>query len=253
MTQPKTALRLALIGYGKMGKEVERVAIDRGMQITARVDIDTPSLLIDGVQSADVAVHFALPPTVAKHVEELAKMRKPIVIGTTGWEGDRERIQSLVQSSGIGLVHASNFSLGVNVFYRILKEAGSLFDRFAEYDVSIHEIHHKDKVDSPSGTAVSIANVLLSTIKRKREILAGSPEGKIRPEQLQVSSGRIGSVVGTHSVRFDSAADSIEIVHTAKNRAGFALGAIVAAEWIKGKQGMYTFDEVLEDVLNQKR
>jgi 4-hydroxy-tetrahydrodipicolinate reductase len=253
MTQANTALRLALIGYGKMGKEVERVAIDRGMEITARVDIDTPSLSVEGVKKADVAIHFALPPTVVKHVEELAKLRKSIVVGTTGWQADLERIQSLVQSSGIGLVHASNFSLGVNVFYRVLKEAGSLFDRFPDYDVSVHEIHHKDKVDSPSGTAVSIANVLLSTIKRKREILAGSPDGKIRPEQLQVSSGRIGSVVGTHSVRFDSAADSIEIVHTAKNRVGFALGAVVAAEWIKDKQGMYTFDEVLEDVLNQKR
>jgi 4-hydroxy-tetrahydrodipicolinate reductase len=253
MTQPNTALRLALIGYGKMGKEVERVAIDRGMEITARVDIDTPSLSVDGVRAADVAVHFALPPTVVRHVEELAKMRKSVVIGTTGWQSDREQIQQLVQSFGIGLVHASNFSIGVNVLYRILQEAGSLFDRFAEYDVSVHEIHHKDKADSPSGTAVSIANVLLSTIKRKSEILAGSPDGKIRPEQLQVSSGRIGSVVGTHSVRFDSAADSIEIVHTAKNRVGFALGAVVAAEWIKDKQGMYTFDEVLEDVLNQKR
>jgi 4-hydroxy-tetrahydrodipicolinate reductase len=253
MTQPTKALRLALIGYGKMGKEVERVAVDRGMVITARVDVDTPSLSTEGVQNADVAVHFALPPTVVKHVEELANLRKPIVVGTTGWQSDREKVRRLVQSSGIGLVHASNFSLGVNVLYRILREAGTLLDRFEEYDVSVHEIHHKDKVDSPSGTAVSIANVLLSTIKRKREILSGSPDGKIRPEQLQVTSGRIGSVVGTHSVKFDSAADSIEIVHTAKNRTGFALGAVVAAEWIKDKQGIFTFEEVLEDVFNQNR
>jgi 4-hydroxy-tetrahydrodipicolinate reductase len=253
MTDSVRALRLALIGYGKMGKEVERVAVDRGMQITARVDVDTPSLSIEGVQQADVAVHFALPPTVVKHVEELAVLRKSIVIGTTGWQNDHERIQSLVQSSGIGLVHASNFSLGVNVFYRILKEAGTLFDRFNDYDVSIHEIHHKDKVDAPSGTAVSIANILLSAIKRKKVILTGSPEGKIRPDQLHVTSGRIGAVVGTHKVQFDSTADSIELVHTAKDRSGFALGAIVAAEWIKDKQGMYTFDEVLEDVFNQKR
>jgi 4-hydroxy-tetrahydrodipicolinate reductase len=252
MIQPARTLRLALIGYGKMGKEVERIALDRGMEITARVDVDTPSLSIEGVRTADVAVHFALPPTVVKHVEELAKLRKPVVIGTTGWQNDCEKVQSLVQSSGIGLVHAANFSLGVNVFYRILKEAGTLFDQFAEYDVSVHEIHHKEKVDSPSGTAVFIANVLLSAIKRKREILTGSPEGKIRPEQLQVTSGRIGSVVGTHSVRFDSTADSIEIVHTAKNRTGFALGAVVAAEWIRDKHGMYTFDEVLEDAFKQK-
>jgi 4-hydroxy-tetrahydrodipicolinate reductase len=253
MTEPTRALRLALIGYGKMGNEVERVAVDRGMEITARVDIDTPSLSIEGVRKADVAVHFALPPTVVKHVEELATLGKPIVVGTTGWQSDREKVQSLVQSSGIGLVYASNFSLGVNIFYRILKEAGTLFGRFGEYDVSIHEIHHKDEVDSPSGTAISIANLLLSTIRRKREILPGSPEGKIRPEQLQVTSSRIGSVVGTHGVTFDSTADSIDIVHRAKNRMGFALGAVVAAEWIKDKHGMYSFDEVLEDVFNQKR
>ena len=162
-------------------------------------------------------------------------------------------MKSLVQSSGIGLVHASNFSIGVNILYRILQEAGMLFDGFADYDVSVHEIHHKDKVDSPSGTAASIANILLSTIKRKRESLVGSSQGKIRPEQLQVTSSRIGSVVGKHSVTFDSTADSIEIVHTAKNRTGFALGAVIAAEWIKGKQGMYSFDEVLEDVFKQKR
>lgn len=253
MTQQGTALRLALIGYGRMGKEVERVAVDRGMEITARVDVETHSLSVEGVQTSDVAVHFALPPTVLRHVEELATLRKSVVVGTTGWQNDREKIQSLVQAAGIGLVYASNFSLGVNVLYRILKEAGTLFDRFADYDVSVHEVHHTDKIDSPSGTAVSIANVLLSTIKRKREILAGSPDGKIRPEQLQITSGRIGSVVGTHSVKFDSTADSIELVHTAKNRTGFALGAVVAAEWIKDKKGMYTFDELLEDVFNQKR
>ncbi len=204
-------------------------------------------------EKADVAVHFALPPTVVTHVAALAKLQKPIVVGTTGWQNDRAKVQSIVQSSGIGLVHAANFSLGVNVFNRIIKAAGTLFDRFGEYDVSVDEIHHREKVDAPSGTAVSIAAVLLSSIKRKREILAGSPEGKIRPEQLQITSRRIGSVVGTHSVRFDSTADCIEIVHTAKNRTGFALGAIVAAEWVKDKRGMFTFDEVLEDVFGQQR
>ena len=253
MTQSTQPLRLALIGYGKMGKEVERIAHDRGMEITARVDIDTPSLAIEGVQKADVAIHFAIPPTVVQHVEELARLRKPIVVGTTGWQNDRLKVQSLVESAGIGLVHASNFSIGVNVLYRLLDEAGKLFDRFGEYDVSVHEVHHKDKLDSPSGTALSIANVLLKNVKRKSEILAGSPEGKIRPDQLQVTSGRMGAVVGTHGVTFDSAADSIAIVHTAKNRTGFALGAVVAAEWIKDKKGMFTFDDVLADMFNQQR
>jgi 4-hydroxy-tetrahydrodipicolinate reductase len=244
-------LRIALIGYGKMGKEVEKAALDRGMEITARIDVDAPSLAVEGVRSADVAVHFALPPTVLKHVGELAALKTSVVIGTTGWQADRDMVQSLVESSGIGLVHASNFSLGVNILYRIISEAGSIFNRFGEYDVSIHEIHHKDKIDAPSGTAASLAKVLLSRIERKKAILAGAPEGKIRPDQLQITSGRVGTVVGVHRVTFDSPADSVEIVHNAKNRSGFALGAIIAAEWINGKQGMYSFDDVLEDLFKQ--
>lgn len=248
MNQPNRPLRLALIGYGKMGKEVERIAIDRGIEISARVDVDSPSLSNTEVRDSDVAVHFAIPSTVHNHVEELARLHKSIVVGTTGWQKDLEAIRSIVDSAGIGLVHASNFSVGVNILYRLLSEASSLFDRFAEYDISVHEIHHKDKLDAPSGTALSIADILLKSIRRKREILAGSPDGKIRPEQLQVTSGRYGSVVGTHRVTFDSTADSIEIVHTAKNRSGFALGAVVAAEWVKDKKGMFTFEDVLKDL-----
>jgi len=253
MNQPIQPLRIALVGYGKMGREVERIALDRGMEITARIDIDSPSVSTDEVRKADVAVHFAIPSTVKMHVEELAKLRKPIVVGTTGWTKQAQAIQSIVESEGIGLVHASNFSVGVNIMYRLLREAGSLFDRFAEYDVAVHEVHHKDKLDAPSGTALSIADVLLSTIKRKREVLSGSPEGKVRPEELQVTSGRYGAVVGIHRVTFDSMADSIEIVHTAKNRTGFALGAVVAAEWVKDKKGMFTFEDVLADLFKQPR
>jgi len=253
MNSPIQPLRIALIGYGKMGREVERIALDRGMEITARIDIDSPSVSTDEVRKADVAVHFAIPSTVQMHVEELAKLRKPIVVGTTGWAKQAQAIQSIVESEGIGLVYASNFSVGVNLMYRLLREAGSLFDRFAEYDVAVHEVHHKDKLDAPSGTALCIADVLLSTIKRKREVLSGSPEGKIRPEELQVTSGRYGAVVGIHRVIFDSMADSIEIVHTAKNRTGFALGAVVAAEWVKDKKGMFTFEDVLADLFKQPR
>lgn len=253
MTLTGQPIRLAIIGYGKMGKEVERAALNRGMVISARVDIDTPRLSIEGVRASDVAVHFALPTTVVRHVEELAELKKCVVVGTTGWQSDLNRVRSLVEASRIGLVYASNFSIGVNILYRILQESGKLFDRFADYDVSVHEVHHQGKVDAPSGTAVSIANILVDALNRKKEILIGSPDGKIQPEQLQITSGRVGTVVGTHTVTFDSPADSIEIVHTAKNRTGFALGAIIAAEWIKGRQGMYSFDEVLEDVFSQKR
>lgn len=253
MSQTSPRLRLALVGYGKMGQEVEHIALERGMEVTARVDIDTPSLAIDSIRNADVVIHFAIPATVANHVTELAALRKSVVLGTTGWQNDRSAVEKLVKSSGIGLVHSSNFSIGVNLLNRLVREAGLLVNRLAEYDVAVHEVHHKDKLDAPSGTALSIASILLETVKRKKELLAGSPEGKIRPEQLQVSSGRYGTVVGLHRVVFDSAADSLEIVHTAKNRSGFAFGAVLAAEWIKDKRGMFTFDEVLEDLFLQQR
>lgn len=251
MNQP--GVRLALVGYGKMGKEVEKIALERGMNVTARVEIDAPSLAVDGVRNADVVIHFAFPATVLNHVTELAALRKSVVVGTTGWQKDRSAVEQVVKSSGIGLVHSSNYSIGVNVLNRLVREAGILVNRLAEYDVAVHEVHHKDKLDAPSGTALSIASILLDTVKRKKELLSGPPEGKIRPEQLQVSSGRYGSVVGQHRVVFDSTADTLEIVHTAKNRSGFALGAVLAAEWVKDKSGFFTFEDVLEDLFLKQR
>ena len=252
MSQPSPKLRLALVGYGKMGKEVERIALERGMEVTARVDVDTPSLAVDGVRNADVVIHFAFPATVVNHISELAALRKSVVLGTTGWQKERSAIEHAVKASGIGLVHSSNFSIGVNLLNRLVREAGLLVNRLAEYDVAVHEIHHKDKLDAPSGTALSIASILLETVKRKKELLPGSPDGRIRPDQLQVSSGRYGSVVGMHRVVFDSTADTLEIVHTAKNRSGFALGAVLTAEWIRERHGMFTFEEVLEDLFQQR-
>ena len=246
-------LKLALIGYGRMGKEIEHVALERGMQITARIEIDGPPLASEGVKKADVAVHFAAPSTVVQNINELAALGISIVVGTTGWQQERAAVQRAVEKAGIGLVHSSNFSIGVNVLYRLLREAGPLFNRFPEYDIAIHEVHHKDKLDAPSGTALSLADILLKSIKRKKEILPGSPDRKIRPEQLQVTSARLGTVVGLHRITFDSTADSIEITHAAKNRSGFALGAIVAAEWIAGKKGMYTFDDVLQDLFQNQQ
>lgn len=251
MNAPAPPLRLALIGYGRMGREIEQHAIARGMEITARIDLETHSLATAEVKLADVAIHYAYPATVLKHVRELGDLGKPVVVGTTGWQQDRAALERLVASSGIGLVYASNFSIGVNILNRLVRQAGILFDRFAEYDVSIHEVHHKDKIDAPSGTALTLAAVLLDTIKRKKELLRGSAEGKIKSHQLQITSGRHGSVVGTHQIAFDSAADTLEIVHTAKNRSGFAQGTLLAAEWVKDKKGMYSFEEILEDMFQQ--
>jgi 4-hydroxy-tetrahydrodipicolinate reductase len=245
-------MNLALIGYGKMGKEIERVAIERGDRVTVRVDIDTPPPTAGQVENADVAIHFAHPDSVLSHVQQWAGWKKNLVIGTTAWQRDVDKVRSAVESAGIGLVHASNFSIGVNAMRYLVREAGRLFNRLPEYDVFIHEAHHRDKLDSPSGTALTLADILIDTIERKKSILTQPPPGKIDPEQLHVSSSRAGSIVGTHGVVFDSRADQIEIVHTAKNREGFAVGALMAAHWIQGKRGMFTMDDVLADLLQER-
>lgn len=242
-------MNIALIGYGRMGKEIERLTQERNIAVVARLTSQSNTLPDDVLSTVDVAIHFATPATVMQHVEEYALKKKNLVIGTTGWQNDLDRVRSIVEKHQIGLVYASNFSLGVNVFNHIVKHAGVAFNKFPEYDVSIHETHHKDKLDSPSGTALMLANTLLKALDQKKEILSKPPEGRIKPEQLHVSSTRAGSVVGTHRVMFDSAADQIELVHTAKNRSGFALGALLAAEWVRGKRGMFTMDDVLGDVL----
>ncbi len=230
-----------------MGKEIDRIAAERGIHIVCRMT--SRSAWDDKeVKGSDVAIHFARPDSVLSHVQRLASLNKNVVVGTTGWQDDLEKVRSIVQESKIGLVYASNFSVGVQIFFRLLKDAARLINKFPDYDVTVHETHHQGKVDSPSGTALSAAKILLEDLERKKTILTEPPHGKIRPDQLQVTSTRVGAVVGEHNVAFDSVADSIELKHEAKNRSGFALGALLAAEWVLGKQGLFTMDDVLADI-----
>jgi 4-hydroxy-tetrahydrodipicolinate reductase len=238
-------MRIALIGYGKMGKEIEGAALARGWTIPMRVDIDTPNPSDDAIRSVDAAIHFASAADLISSITPWARHRIPLVIGTTGWQKNFDAVCALIREHDSALLHSSNFSLGVNIFDSLVREAGKAFDRFPEYDAFIHEIHHKDKVDSPSGTALALAASLMQNLKRKREILSTQPDEKIRPDQLHISSSRAGSVVGTHSVVFDSTADAIELTHRAKNRTGFALGALAAAEWIQKKRGIFTMHDVM--------
>lgn len=242
-------MKIILIGYGKMGKEIDRLASERGWTVAKRLDSKSPRLSRAEIGDVDVGFHFAKPETVLPAVDEWTHSNKNLVIGTTGWQKELERVRTMVNSGTAAIVYASNFSPGVSLFLKILQRAGDLFDRFPEYDASIHEIHHKGKIDSPSGTALAIGNLLLGRIRRKKEILAGPPAGKIRGEQLQIASTRAGETAGTHAVLFDSFADTIELTHTAKNRAGFALGALLAAEWIVGKRGLFTMEDVFEDIV----
>jgi 4-hydroxy-tetrahydrodipicolinate reductase len=150
-----------------------------------------------------------------------------------------------VKTHKVGFLHSSNFSLGVNLLMQVVLDAAHLIDCHPEYDVSVHEVHHRGKADSPSGTALSLGSIILQSMKRKKSILHESPRAALKPEELHVTSSRVGHVVGKHTVLFDSEFDSIEFVHTAKNRKGFALGALVAAEWLKGKKGFYTMKDVI--------
>jgi 4-hydroxy-tetrahydrodipicolinate reductase len=246
-------MNIALVGYGKMGKEIEALAPTQGVSVVARFDIDNnrngTGLTAETLKGVDVCIDFSIPGEVLANLRRVAECGKNLVIGTTGWHDRVEEARQIVDKERIGIVYAPNFSIGVNLFLRLAEEAGKQFARFEDYDVSIQEIHHRQKLDSPSGTALEIGKTLLHTSKRKKELLAGNAPGKIKPEQLQISSTRTGSVMGVHSVLFDSLVDTIELKHTAKNRSGFALGALLAAKWIKGKRGWYSMQDVLKDVL----
>ena len=242
-------MNIALIGHGKMGKEVESLAAERGIKVlrtfTSRNNPSGTGLTKESLKSVDVCIDFSTPATVVGNIEAVVRAGKSIVVGTTGWHQQTEQVRTLVKKRGVGLLHSSNFSLGVNLLMQVVLDVAHLIDRYPEYDVAISEVHHRGKVDSPSGTALSLGSIVLQNVKRKKTILHETPRATLKPEELHVTSTRVGNVVGKHTVVFDSEFDSIELVHTAKSRKGFALGALVAAEWLKGKKGFYTMKDVI--------
>jgi len=242
-------MNIALIGYGRMGKEVEAVAKERGATIlkifTSKNNLASLGLTPEALHGVDVCIDFTTPAAVVENIKAVAEAKTNIVVGTTGWYDKLDEVKTLVKHKNIGLLYAPNFSIGVNVFYHIVAEAARLFDHYPEYDVALGEVHHRHKTDSPSGTALSLGSIIVRHMERKKEILAEPTHTQIQPHQLHVASTRVGAVTGTHAVLFDSECDSIELVHTAKNRRGFALGAVIAAEWLKGKKGMFTMRDVI--------
>jgi 4-hydroxy-tetrahydrodipicolinate reductase len=249
-----TSVKIALIGYGKMGREMEAVARKSGHAITARIDpvsdhASTSEISSQAIEAADVCVDFTHPEVATGNIEKVTRLHKPLVVGTTGWYQSLPCIKQMVLEEKTGLVYAPNFSLGVNLFYRVAAVAARLFHRFEEYDVCGAEAHHRLKVDSPSGTARKLSEIVLEHFPRKKRVIVDSLNRAIDPEEFHLVSLRAGHFPGTHSLAFDSVADTIELTHTARSRAGFAFGALLAAEWIVGRQGVYTFEQVLEDLL----
>jgi len=228
-------MKIALIGYGAMGKIVERLAVERGHEIVSVVD-ETASGMAPGdvakmITGSDAAIDFTVAEAVGRNVEACVIAKVPVVVGTTGWNEQRHEIEDLVTLGGGAMVFGANFSIGVNLFYRIAEYAAELFAKFPEYEAFIEEQHHSRKKDAPSGTALKIKEVI------SRHVNTG-----------EIAATRAGNIPGTHRVAFDGPADQILLTHTARTRDGFALGAIMAAEWIVGKQGFFEFG----DVLNKK-
>lgn len=242
-------MNIALIGHGNMGTEVERVASARGIRVkrifTEEDNTGGSALTKDSLKGVDVCVEFTLPASAVKNIDAVSRAGKPIVVGTTGWYDHLGAVKKMIAERGTGLVYAPNFSLGINLLEHLLMCAAHLFDRYDMYDVSVREVHHRGKEDSPSGTALHISQLLLQHIRRKTGIVSGNPDGRIKPEQLHISSLRTGATVGEHAVIFDSESDTMEFTHRAKNRSGFAHGALIAAAWVRDKKGVFTMKDVL--------
>lgn len=234
-------MKIALIGFGKMGREIESIAREQG-DVIARVFDSRHTVRAEALADVDVCIEFSTPDAVLQNIRAAIEARRDIIVGTTGWEQHSPEIRNAVKESG--LLYSANFSLGMNIFFRIVKRAAELMNGAPDYDPYVQEIHHRQKADSPSGTALSLARILIGSIDRKKEILAGPSHGKINTGMLHVSSTRAGLIAGTHTIGFDSEADLIELRHVAKSRRGFALGALAAARWLRGRKGVYTMDDV---------
>ena len=225
-----------------MGKVIEKIATDRGHNIITTIDNkqewEDKSKLIN---SAEIAIDFSTPENILANIDECFKRNIPLVVGTTGWYSNIDLLKEKCTNSNQSFLWASNFSFGVNIFFKINQELAKLMNNYSEYNVSMEEIHHTAKLDAPSGTAISLANDIIENIERKSQWILGKVKNDT---ELSIEAKRIDPVPGTHSITYESTIDSIEIKHTAKNRDGFAMGAVIAAEWLVGKKGWYEFKDI---------
>jgi 4-hydroxy-tetrahydrodipicolinate reductase len=234
-------MNIILLGYGKMGKTIERIAKERGHRITARIDIDNQHEF--ATIQGDVAIEFSHPNSAFENVRKTLEKNIPVVCGTTGWLDRKNDIDDLTRKLGGAFFYASNYSLGVNLFFRLNEYLARMMERFPEYNVELDEVHHTQKKDAPSGTAITLAEGILKHLSRKEEWVKESSD---HPSQVGIKSFRIADIPGTHVVKYNSAIDDIEIKHTAHSREGFATGAVLVSEWILGKKGVFNMDDFLK-------
>jgi 4-hydroxy-tetrahydrodipicolinate reductase len=236
-------MRIAIIGYGRMGQMIEEVATERGHEIILKINIDnTDDFTSEKVTKADVAIEFSGPSSAFDNIKKCIDFGVPVVSGSTGWNNRLQEMKSYALERKGSLLHTSNFSIGVNIFFEVNKLLARLMATQPSYDVVLKEIHHAAKLDAPSGTAVSLAEQVLQNLPRKSKWINEDAHSN---EELQIISERVDPAPGTHFVKYTSPIDDIEIIHTAHNRKGFALGAVLAAEYIRDKTGIFTMQEVL--------
>jgi 4-hydroxy-tetrahydrodipicolinate reductase len=243
-------MKIALLGYGKMGQIIAQLAVKRGHEIVLKISVDNlEDFTVENLSKADVAIDFSAPDAAVNNIYKCFEANLPVVVGTTGWYGELQKIKNDCISSNNTLMYGSNFSVGVNLFFHLNKVLAKLMNNYPAYEVQVEEIHHTQKLDSPSGTAMTIAEDIVEVLDRKSEWVnevLGSEQlpQVVKKDQLLIESYRIENVPGTHTVVYSSEVDEIEIKHTAQNRAGFALGAVIAAEWVHDKTGFYNIADV---------
>lgn len=235
-------MNIGLIGYGKMGKEIEAIATGRGHEIVLKVTSKNADYSLDDLKKCDVAIEFSRPENVIQNIKSCFNANVPVVIGTTGWYKDLNTIRETCASENQSILYATNFSIGVNIFFELNKRLASMMNQHWSYDVSIEEIHHTQKLDAPSGTAITLAEDIISNLERKDQWHLGATD---LDNAINIFSQRTDNIPGTHYVRYKSAIDDVEIAHVAHNRKGFALGAVLAAEFLQGKKGVFTMKDVL--------
>ncbi len=237
-------MKIGLYGYGKMGKTIERLAKDRGHEIVLKINAENAeSITADELRKADVVIEFSRPELAVQHIENCFNATVPVVVGTTGWYDEYEKVKSACAENNGALLAATNFSIGVNLFFELNKRLAQLMEPHNDYQVAVEEIHHTQKLDAPSGTAITIAEGIISNTPEKNKwVMDKTPE----KNELEITAKRLPDVPGTHEVTYHSAIDDLSIKHTAHSRDGFALGAIIAAEFIKDKRGIFTMEDVLK-------
>jgi 4-hydroxy-tetrahydrodipicolinate reductase len=233
-------MKIALLGYGKMGQVIERIALERGHEIVLKKDEHNT---YEGLSNADVAIDFSIPTAAVSNISNCFNVNVPVISGTTGWLAHFDEMVDLCNEKNGAFLSSSNFSLGVNIFFELNEYLAKMMSKLDNYSIGMEEIHHTQKLDAPSGTAISLAKGVIENSDFTNWTL-----DKPKAGEIHIEAKRIGTVPGTHTVTYNSAVDALEIKHTAHNREGFALGAVIAAEWIVGKHGVFT----MKDVLNLK-